>query len=188
MRKNKTYDDRELLLMLRGNKKESSLAFEYLYNRYSQKIYAYCKVVLNGTQATDDVFHDTFVKFYNYVRANDSEIQSIKGYLIMTARNLCLNHKKAKKPKVDLEYIDQEYQDTINYERKDLFDILMKAVDLLDEIYKEAFVLKKIDGFTYKEISEILDITVEGAKSRVTRARAKLNNILKPYIKEIKNI
>ena len=50
--------------------------------------------------------------------------------------------------------------------------------------YKELIYKGKI----YKEISEILDITVEGAKSRVTRARAKLNNILKPYIKEIKNI
>ena len=51
----------------------------------------------------------------------------------------------------------------------------------LPEKYREAFLLTDIQGLTQKELSEKLDISLSGAKSRVQRAREKLKETLLDY-------
>ena len=59
------------------------------------------------------------------------------------------------------------------------------ALDLLDEKYKEAFVLKKFNGMSIKEVAKVCNISEEGAKSRISRARLKIMDILEPYLKDL---
>jgi RNA polymerase sigma-70 factor (ECF subfamily) len=181
--KYKTYSDRELVFLLRHNKKEGEAAFTELYNRYSSQVHAYCYRVLNNPDIAEDIFQETFIRFYQNVQDNHKDL-NVPGFLITIARNLCLNYKRDKKIGVPVEEAKNLfYQD--NYEKKELLDLITRALDLLDDEYREVFILKEYAGMQYTEIAEILNISPVNAKTRVFRAKQKIKEILSPYLKDL---
>jgi RNA polymerase sigma-70 factor (ECF subfamily) len=180
----KTYSDFELVELIRGKKRVSSKAFEAIFDRYSYNVNAYVRTVIGFTYDAEDIFQETFIRFYNNVK-NGAEITNLQSYLIKIARNLCLNYRRDKKNNVEVEEFHRIVNEENFYANQELLDIVMRALDLMDEKYKEAFVLKKIDGLKFEEVAQVLDLTLEGAKTRVNRARIKLLEILEPYIKDL---
>lgn len=179
----KGYSDEELIPLLRGRRKEAEAAFTEFYNRYSQKVHAYCKYMVNNDPAADDIFQETFVRFYKNT-GPESRHSNILGYLMTIARNLCLNFIRAKKPTIP---VDDAYflkGEDNSYERSEIFEVVDKSLDLMEEIYKEAFILREFNGLQYKEIAAITNTSLSNAKSRVKRAREKMMEILDPYIKD----
>lgn len=178
------YSDEELVELIRGKKKVSEKAFEVIFDRYSYNVNAYVRTVIRDVYETDDIFQETFIRFYNNVR-NGAEITNLQAYLIKIARNLCLNYRRDKKFNVEVEDFHKIINEENDYGNQELLGIVMQALDLMDEKYKEAFILKKIDGMKFEEVAQVLDLTLEGAKTRVNRARIKLLEILEPYIKDL---
>jgi RNA polymerase sigma-70 factor (ECF subfamily) len=182
-----TYSDAELVKLLRGSKRsQHEASFKELYNRYASQVHAYCYRVLGDEQQAEDVFQDTFIKFYKNVKA-DLKNSNIPGFLITIARNLCLNIKRDRRPTVPidkLEFIVRDYQ---NYEKQELLDMITRSLDLLDDEYREAFILREYSGLSYKELAEVTGVTVANAKSRVFRAKEKIKHILKPVMKDLSN-
>lgn len=177
------YNDSELLLKIAGKKSESEKAFKVLHQRYMQNVFAYIKTLIRDHDESEDLFQEVFIRFYNNAKKG-IEISNVQSYLIKIARNLCLNHKRDKKHQVEVEDWHRTVDDELNLEHKEMFNLVMRALEIIDEKYSEAFVLKKIEGFKFTEVAEILEITVEGAKTRVNRARQKLLTILDPYIND----
>lgn len=179
----KIYNDRELVGQLRNGGKESELAFTELYNRYSSSVHAYCMRVVNDGDIAEDIFQETFIRFFNNV-TNDLKDLNVPGFLITIARNLCLNHKRDRKNGVSIEDVDLlVYQDS--YEKKELLDLINRSLEVIDDDLREAFVLKEYSGLQYNEIAEVLSITVVNAKTRVFRAKQKIKSILQPYMKDL---
>jgi RNA polymerase sigma-70 factor (ECF subfamily) len=179
----KKYSDEELVAKLSGKRKEAEKAFAAIYHRYSSHVYSYTKSIVRDHDDTEDIFQEVFSRFYKNVEAG-SEITNLHSYLIKISRNLCLNYKRDQKPQVQIEDWHKTIDNDLNIEQKEMFDLVMRALDLIDDKYSEAFILKKIEGFKLKEIAEILNISLEGAKTRVNRARIKLLEILDPYIND----
>lgn len=179
------YTDKELLEILGQKSIDSDAAFTEIYNRYSDSVYRFCYFFLNDGDAANDIFQETFV---NYLAkcTNVPDVVNIKSYLLHTAKNLCLNHKRNKKIEVGEVLEDTLIIDFDELENKELNEIVMKALDLIDEKYKHAFILREIDGLSYKEIGDMLEISWSGAQSRVVRAKEKLITLLEPYLKEYK--
>ncbi len=180
-----TYSDEELLPLLRSGKPEAQAAFTEFYNRYASKVHAYCISMIGEKDQAEDIFQEVFVKFYDTI-SPDKEHSNIKSYLMTIARNLCLNHLRQKRPTLPVETMENLKTENISYEDAELYDLVLKAMDMLDEKYKEAFILREFDGLTYKEIAEILGLNLSNAKSRVLRARDKILKILEPYLDEVK--
>lgn len=178
------YNEEELVEYLKGNQKDASAAFRVLYDRYSSTVHAYCVKVLGYSDDAEDIFQETFIKFYKNV-TNQTTKFNIKGYLLTIARNLSLNAKRNKKQTVSEEYLEFLYEENQKYEQKELLDLVNRAIDLLDEEYKEAYILKEYNGLEYSEIAELTGITISNAKSRVFRAKKKIRDILQPYLKEL---
>ena len=181
----KKYSDNELVQMLGHKKNRADAAFTELYNRYESKVFAYCKYMIGDHDAASDVFQETFVRFYKKIKA-DEEHRNIGGYLMTIARNLCYNYKRDAKYAVPLELNEHNLNYSENYEDKELYDLLIASLDLLDEKYKEAFILRELDGLSYKEISNLCKISFTGAQSRVLRAKEKIIKILDPYLNDVK--
>lgn len=179
------YDDIELYKTLSKSKKEAEAAFAELYSRYSQRIYAYCLRVTGNKEDANDIFQDTFFKFYDSAQ-EDTKVTSIVGYLVTIARNLCLNHKRSKRTKIDLENYNLKSNDT-GYEEKELLDLIANAIEVLEDDYKETFILRQYQGLSYKEISQITGDSVSALKNRFWRAKEKIKDILSPYLEEISN-
>lgn len=185
MKKNlSSYSDRELVTMLRSNKSLAEAAFTELYDRYGLRINAYCISILNNTEHASDVFQETFLKFYQKAQSDKFE-GSVIGFLVTIARNLCLNVKRDTKLTVPIE--EFEFSLDSNYEDKELTDLVMMALDLLDGDQKEAIILRIFNDLRYKEIGEILGVTDARARYLVFNGRQKIKDILYPYLKEINN-
>ena len=178
------YSDEELVELLPKKKRVAEKAFEAIYNRYSSHVHAYCRSIIRDPDETEDIFQETFMRFFKNVKKG-AEITNLHSYLIKISRNLCLNHIRDKKHNVEIEEYHKVVDEDANYNNKEMLDLVMRALDLMDFKYREAFVLKKIEGMKFTEIADIMDISVEGAKTRVNRARIKLYELLDPYMKDL---
>jgi RNA polymerase sigma-70 factor (ECF subfamily) len=185
MRNNfKAFSDSELAKLLKGSKMEAESAFKELYDRHSPSIHAYCLKIVGDADQAEDVFQDTFIKFYQNIDPNLTNL-NVFGFIIKIARNLCLNLKRDRKQTIPIDELDYLFKDTQNYEQKELLDLINRSLDLLDEEYREAFVLREYSGLDYNQIALVSNISVSNAKSRVFRAKQKIKMILKPYLKDL---
>lgn len=178
--------DNELARILRQNSKESEAAFKELFRRYSSMVNAYVVKVLNHLPEAEDIFQETFIRFYKNVKS-DLNNENIPGFLMRIARNLCLNFKRDQKTYVPIEEFHSIMEPNPTYDKKELLELITRSLDLLDYEYREAFVLREYDDLPYEQIAEICGITVANAKSRVFRAKSRIKEILAPYLRDLTN-
>ena len=179
------YSDSDLLKMLKGSKKESEEAFQYIYNKHSQRIYAYCLRVTGVPEEANDIFQDAFFKFFNSIKKFD-KVSNIGGLILTITRNLCINYNRDKKSKFNIDDYNFSTFDS-SYENKELLDLISSSLELLDFDYREIFVLRQYQGMSYKEIAKLQDSTETAVKNKFWRAKGKIKEILKPYLIDIEN-
>ncbi|MCX6154316.1 MAG: RNA polymerase sigma factor [Candidatus Kapabacteria bacterium] len=177
-----SYSDEQLVSFISHKGSETEPAFNEIYIRYSPLVHAYCVRISDNRDKAEDIFQETFIRFFNNVRTEENT--NISGYLIKIARNLCLNEKRNLKSNIPAEELESLLFETNDYETIEMLELIKMALELIEFDYREAFVLKEYDRMTYEEISEICGITVANVKSRVFRAKQKIKDILAPYIKE----
>ncbi|TAL67831.1 MAG: RNA polymerase sigma factor [Bacteroidetes bacterium] len=184
MNKGSNYTDNELLKLITEDEKSFRFAFDEIYSRYSKLVYSYCQGILKNRFIAEDVFQEVFIGFFSKVR-NESDIESIPAFLISIARNLCLKQIRDRKINIP---IDKNYlivDERNQAEKNNLFELIQKALSLLDLKYKEVFILREFDGLSFEEISKICNITQEGVRTRLFRAHNALREILEPYINDL---
>lgn len=181
---NKT-DDELVSLMKEEQHSLSGNAFTELYERYSSRVFAYIRRVVNDQEQAEDLFQETFYKFYRNVKATPNN-GTIIGYLITIARNLCLNYKRDKKTTVSIDDVKlYSYGKSSDYEEAELMELVTMSMELLELEYKEPLILRVYNGMSYNEIAEICNTTESNARSRVHRAKQKIKTILTPYLKDL---
>lgn len=173
--------DEQLCSMLSAG--EAETAFTEIFDRYAVRIHAYCYKILKNEDA-EDVFQDTFVRFHRTIEKG-TEVTNLSGLLFKIAKNLCINKKQSRSRRVMLPIQDYDFPvEAHSGDKKELLGLIDMALDVLDDTYKEAFVLREYDGMSFKEIAETLDVTVSTAKIRVFRAKQKIRKVLAPYMRE----
>lgn len=179
-----SYSDEELFEYL-AQAEQAEVAFSELYRRHGQRMYAYCMRVLSNSRQAEDVFQEAMMKFYQSGQAG-TVVQNVAGYLMLTVRNLCLNRKRDHKITFSLEDYDFHVPSgAARYEAEELAQLIASALELLDDEYREAVVLREYDGFSYQEIAAITGCTEVNARTRVFRAKQQLRTILQPYFDDI---
>lgn len=182
-----SYSDNELVKLIRGDdKKSSDAAFIELYDRYAIKVNAYCRSILNNREQAEDVFQETFIRFYQNADSNHIG-GSVVGYLIKIARNLCLNQKRDRKNNISIDELDLPVNDSNAYEEKELSELLMMSLELLDNEMKDVLVMRVFNDLPYEEIASIMNITEARARYIVFKAKGKIKDILTPYFKDVPN-
>lgn len=186
MRKPKEeYSDAELFDLMKGEKKEADWAFAELYARHSPRVFAYCRRFLGNREEAQDVFQETFIRFYN-AASKERLMTNVPAFLLRIARNLCFNQKRDEKEATSFE--DYMYvEDDKTNEREELLDLIKMALEVLPDEYKEIFILREYDGMSYNDISEITGQSLANVKVRIFRAKQKVREILEPYLKELSN-
>ena len=97
-----TYSDEQLVGLLKGPKKKRELAFNEIYERYSQMVHAYCCCIVKNRDVVDDIFQETFIRFLKKVDTK-RECSNIPGFLVTIAKNLCFNYVRNKKHNIPVE-------------------------------------------------------------------------------------
>lgn len=184
-----TYSEVELFSFIRlGEEKDrrlSEAAFKELYARLSPRIYAYCRKVLDDIDLAQDVFQDTFIRFYKSAQ-QEREMTNVAAYLLRIARNLCL---KAKRDYGSHRFVElEDYHGALrsdDSDNREMLALIDKAIERLPFDYKEVFVLREYDGLSYAEIGGIVGCTEATAKIRSFRAKQKIREMLAPYLQDL---
>ena len=174
--------DAELFYRLAGPKEHAEAAFAELYARYGGRVFAYCLRFLGQRDEAQDVYQETFIRFYESAQQS-REMTNVPGYLLKIARNLCLNCRRNKKHPVEFE----DYQSLVQpatAEKTEFLQLITTALDMLPDDYREVFVLREYEGLSYAEIAEIVGASLSNVKVRIFRAKQKIRDILAPYIEE----
>jgi RNA polymerase sigma-70 factor (ECF subfamily) len=178
------YTDELLFAALKQSGKEKDPAFRELFSRYERKVYVFCLRLSGNPDDANDIFQETFTRFYRQTLKENESVSNILAYLMTSARNVFLNTQRNKvywSP-----FDDERIADHVPmYERKELLNMISSALELLEIPYREAFILRFYQGLSYKEISEITGDSVSSLKVRVMRAKDQVRKILQPYIADL---
>ena len=166
-------------------------ALAVLILKHKEQVVKTVTGMLGKCPEADDVSQETFVRFYQSL--DDFKCKSAVGtYITRIAINLSLNEIKRRKRKDILftkgnDKIEQIPDNNFSYhlESDNIKDVVKKAMQLLEPKYRSVIVLKLIDGYSTKEISEILNIRKSSVLTRLSRAQEKLRNILKYYMEDL---
>lgn len=197
-----TQTDAELYALLRADKPEAKpvaeRAFGELYRRHAGRINAYCVRVLGSREEASDVFQETFTRFYESAQVPEKrEMTNVPAYLLIIARNLCLQHKRnTRSGKTMLHFEDfdlpsahhsshSQHHSHKQLEEAELLSLITTSLELLDFDHREAFVLREYEGFSYEEIADVLKSNGATIRTRVHRAKQKLRYVLSPYLHDL---
>lgn len=151
-----------------------------LYPRLHRAMSAY---LAGSDLEPDDITQEAFLKAYKNI-GNFKGQSGLYTWVYSIARNLCIDHfrkqnHEANRSSIPVEEFEIESDEFRSADRREEVLLLRKAIARLPELLRTVVVMKTIDGLTYPEISEILDINEQTIKNRMFRARKELAGILK---------
>jgi RNA polymerase sigma factor (sigma-70 family) len=156
-----------------------------LYKQFAPKMFGICLRYAKNQMEAEDVLQEGFIKVFRYLKNYRNE-GSLEGWVRRTMVNTAINYYK-KKIKYQKD-VSLDQTEPINTEEESAIDKL-SAKELLDLIralpdgYRMVFNLNVIEGYTHKEIGEMLKISENTSKSQLSRARGVLQDKLKKRIK-----
>lgn len=151
-----------------------------LYERYSGVLFAVCYRYTKHTAEAQDVLHEGFIKAFKNLHRFKGK-GSFEGWLRRIMVNTALeNFRKNKNLYVveDLEHAESQKVDSRVVQQMSADEIL-KLVQTLPSGFRVVFNLYAIEGFTHKEISEKLGISIGTSKSQLSRARSALQQMIR---------
>ncbi len=192
----KNKDISEDLNWLRKAKKGNQTAFEKLVIKYQKRLYYSVRKMVMDHHDTNDIVQDTFVKAYSNLARFDEQYP-FYPWLHRIAVNTTLNFRnkttRARASSIDSDenQIDQIFEDNDNPLAEIMTDELKKqiekALQKLPFDQRMVFMLRTAEELSYHQISEQLAISTGTVMSRLSRARARLRELLQPYLFEQKN-
>ncbi len=161
------------------NSKCLSRNYEYLYRKYSPKIFSYFLRRVSSKEVAEDLTQETFFRAFRKIKDFRYQGYPYSSYLFKIARNLLVNYYKNPKP-LSLEAIEHNPSFTPNYSRVD--EYVWRVINDLSGVEKKIMFLKYNKGKKVKEISSIVDKSENAVKLILSRARKKIRN--HPYLKD----
>lgn len=157
-----------------------------LVGRYQAALHRFARGMVRDADLASDLVQDAFVKAYT--RLDTCRDPSRFGaWMYRIVVNRCRDHlKRQRRPAVQLEEHTAAAPEgdgpALRIARAELRELLDRAIAALPEAQREAFLLRHVDGYSYEEMSEMLDVTVSALKMRVMRARNVLQERLKGLV------
>lgn len=149
-------------------------------------------IVQNETEA-EDLAQDVFIKVFEKISTfkGDSKFST---WLYRIATTTALDHLRSKKRKKrfgflqslgggndEKESIPDFHHPGVSLDNKERAAVLFKAIDSLPENQKTAYTLHKLEGLSYRDVSEVLNTTVSAVESLMSRANQNLRKELEEY-------
>ncbi len=150
-----------------------------LYDRFSPKMYAVCIRYMGNADDAQDILQEGFIKIYKNLERFRGD-GSFEGWVRRIFVNTAIEQIRKKKMDVSL----TEKEETIEYKSVSAIDNinekdLLKIVSGLSPGYRSVFNMYVVEGFSHKEIGELLGINEGTSKSQLARARMILQERIK---------
>jgi len=162
-------------------------AYEYLVKAYEKNVYNLALRMVGNSEDAYDMSQEAFIKAYNSLHSfrGDSKF-SVWLYRIVS--NVCLDYLRARNRKatvslsvenddgedVELDIADEASSPQALLDRSLTRDAVRRGLQALPPDHREILLLREIQGLSYEEIADTLELEVGTVKSRIFRARKKL--------------
>jgi RNA polymerase sigma-70 factor (ECF subfamily) len=161
-------------------------AFGELVKRYQSAVYGYAYHLLGSFDESEELCQEVFIQAYTSL-ANLKKAEKFPSWLRSITRNVCLPFIRQKEKLLSLENaVPRRPIPTLEeeYERRELSSQLMEAVNTLSERNRLLLTLFYLDGLSYKEIGDFLEVPLNTVKVTLRRARNQLKERLMQTVEE----
>lgn len=174
------YNDEQLIKEIKAGNMH---AFDALYEKYSKKIYKFSVSILKSSEDAKNIVQDVFMNLWAN-RNNIEKEESVRYYIFKTAYNTSISVIRKKLRESDyLEYLKTlqepvENDVDLKIEFTELNEKLSELINSLPKRQREIFILHRIEGLKYEEISLKLGISVNTIETHMSRALKSIRNKL----------
>ena len=174
-------------------------AFGELVDLHKRVVFNICMSHLRNEDEAMDLVQDAFLKAYHNLKRFEGS-SSFYTWLYRIVVNVCIDHIRRTGKRVMVDYDDQirredgvEGEERIKpsklgldpakaYGRQELLEQISRALEELSPIHKEAIILREVQGLSYQEMAEVMDVSKGTVMSRLHHARKNLQEKLQEYV------
>jgi RNA polymerase sigma factor (sigma-70 family) len=158
---------------------------EELYRRFAPKMYGVCLRYAGKSDEAEDILQEGFIKIFKKLSTFRGE-GSFEGWVRRVFVNTSIEHFRRK---IYLQPVTEKEEGTIEGKYLSVLDSLaakdiMKLVQEISPGYRTVFNLYVVEGYTHKEIGDMLGISEGTSKSQLSRAKVILQDMVKKFIEQ----
>jgi RNA polymerase sigma-70 factor, ECF subfamily len=153
------------------------MELDEVWNNFHGQLQTFIRRRTRRPQDADDILQNVYVKILTQLQTLRDE-QKLHAWIFQITRNTLIDYYRKEKHLEELPEeipVLRESETNLNQE---LLKCLKSFIERLPEKYRQAIQLTEYEGYTQKQLSELLDISFSGAKSRVQRGRQKLKELI----------
>ena len=156
---------------------------EELYRRFSPRMYAVCLRYAGNAEEAEDILQESFIKVFKKLDSFRSE-GSFEGWVRRVFVNTAIEHFRRKRY---LMPVTEKEENTIEGKYVSVLDELAEKdiLGLVQELspgYRTVFNMYVVEGYTHKEIADMLGISEGTSKSQLSRAKVILQDMVRTFI------
>ncbi len=170
-----------------SRKRHRAEEFERLASQHERQVYAACYHMLGNREDAQDCAQETMLRAFRAFESFRGEA-SFGTWITRIAMNVCADELRKRRNVYSLDTLREESGLDIpdegpgvyaRLEEKERLRLLREALEKLPPDMRELIVLRDMQGRSYEEIGEIISAPLGTVKSRISRAREKLAQLLK---------
>jgi RNA polymerase sigma-70 factor (ECF subfamily) len=146
-----------------------------LFHRHHRALLRYAYRVTRRHDVAEDLVQETFARAVRSVETYEPRGRDL-AWLFSILRRLLLDRHRAESRSSHVVRDADGAASAAGHQ--ELSAILQQALDQLNTLEREAFLLREIGGLTYNEIAQVSETTIESVRSRIYRARLQLRSLL----------
>ncbi|MGA8145556.1 MAG: sigma-70 family RNA polymerase sigma factor [Candidatus Acidiferrales bacterium] len=187
------HDEAELVHELQAG---SDAAFDYLVTYYHAGVFNLVYGILSDSADAADVTQEVFLRAFRGIRGF-RQGSSLKTWLYRISVRQALNYRRwcwrhhrqqvsidgedeGKSPALDLK--DREPTPYEQFASQETQRAVRRALAQVPALFRSAVILRDLEGLSYEEVAEVLEVSVGTVKSRILRGRRMLKEILDPVV------
>lgn len=160
--------------------------FNNFYNKYNKKVFNYIYYKTRNETISEEIMQDSFLTLYNMIEdKKPKEEKELKNLVLAIARNILMSYSSKIKRRNNKfnENITELYEEKVVnpeelVENRESADEFYKALSKISELQREAIVLVKLKGRSYKDAAKALDKSEDEIKQLIYRAKKSLKKVL----------
>lgn len=179
--------DQDDALLVGRARNGDRLAFEQLVHRHSALVGGIAFQVLGDSDSAADVAQETFLKVHRRLDTLEDPAR-FRAWLCGIARTTAIDVLRKKAKEQSLEKLEAEGQEPVaptpkegSLEQEELYAKVLRVVNGLPKVYREAMLLKHLEKLSYAEMAKRLGVSEATVESRLYRAKLMLKDALAEF-------
>jgi len=157
------------------------ICLESIWSEFAPPLKNFIRKRVKQDENVDDILQNVFLKIHRNI-SSLKDADKIHAWVYSITRHELANFYRTRKYESDITEFPEDIMNDSDEVKASINDeiaqCIIPMINQLPEKYKQALILTEFHNLTQKELSERMDLSVSGAKSRVQRARLKLKEML----------